>query len=52
MDIKKTEVELLIEKAAAALDSSDAQRFSQAACNAANALITVANTQIIVNKNQ
>jgi hypothetical protein len=37
MIINKNEVELLLEKAAAAEKSEDAMRFSQAACNAANA---------------
>ncbi len=37
----KTEVEKLIEKAAKADKSEDAMRFSQAACNAANALCSV-----------
>ena len=35
---KRTEVETLIDKAAKAERSEDAMRFSQAACNAANAL--------------
>ncbi len=35
-------VEALIAKAAQADKSEDAQRFSQAACNAANAIITLA----------
>ena len=34
---KQSEVELLIEKAAKSEKSEDALRFSQAACNAANA---------------
>ena len=38
---KKCEVELLIEKAAGATRSEDAMRFSQAACNAANALCSL-----------
>jgi hypothetical protein len=35
---KGTEVETLITKAAEAIKSEDALRFSQAACNAANAM--------------
>ena len=35
---KRPEVEALIAKAAAAEKSEDAMRFSQAACNSANAL--------------
>ena len=38
MDDKKNAVEKLIEKAAGAEKSEDAMRFSQAACNAANAM--------------
>jgi len=38
MGNKRTEVETLIEKAAKAEKSDDAMRFSQAACNAANAM--------------
>ena len=40
-DEKKCKVELLIEKAAEATKSEDAMRFSQAACNAANAMCTL-----------
>lgn len=36
---KSKEVEALIEKAANAAKSEDALRFSQAACNAANAMV-------------
>lgn len=44
--INKAElVEALIEKAAKAKDSSDAMRFSQAACNAANALCSLREAQ-------
>ena len=39
---KSSEVETLIDKAARAEKSEDAIRFSQAACNAANALHTLA----------
>lgn len=35
---KRTEIEALIEKAAKAGKSEDALRYSQAACNAANAM--------------
>jgi hypothetical protein len=38
MNNKREEVESLIDKAATASKSEDALRFSQAACNAANAL--------------
>ena len=38
---KKTEVELLIERAAKADKSEDAMRFSQAACDAANAMCSL-----------
>jgi hypothetical protein len=41
MTDKSKEVEALIDKAAKALDSGDALRFSQAACNAANAMCSV-----------
>lgn len=41
MNDKSKEVELLIEKAAKAIKSEDALRFSQAACNAANAMCAV-----------
>lgn len=44
-ETEKTPVEALIEKAAKAEDSADAMRFSQAACNAANAQACVANTK-------
>jgi len=37
------QVEALIKKASEAQDSQDSMRFSQAACNAANALITLKN---------
>jgi hypothetical protein len=43
MNDKSKEVETLIEKAAKANDSGDAMRFSQAACNAANAMTCVRN---------
>lgn len=38
---KSKEIETLIEKAAKAEKSDDAMRFSQAACNAANAMACV-----------
>ena len=41
MDTQKSEVENLIAKAAGAHDSGDAMRYSQAACNAANAIACV-----------
>ena len=41
MKDKSKEVETLIDKAADALKSEDALRFSQAACNAANAMCAV-----------
>ena len=41
MNDPKTQVELLIEKAANAGRSEDAMRFSQAACNAANAMCAI-----------
>ena len=41
---KVKEIELLIDKAAKAEKSDDALRFSQAACNAANAVCCVINT--------
>lgn len=37
-NVKRTEIELLIDKAAKAEKSEDALRFSQAACNSANAM--------------
>jgi hypothetical protein len=40
---KQKEVEVLIEKAAKSEKSEDALRFSQAACNAANAMCAVGN---------
>lgn len=47
-DAKKTEVELLIDKAVDAEKSEDALRFSQAACNAANALCALRTAQAMV----
>jgi len=41
MEDKSKEVAALIDKAAKADDSADALRFSQAACNAANAMCAV-----------
>lgn len=42
---KTKEISSLIDKAAKAVDSSDALRFSQAACNAANALCALKNSE-------
>jgi hypothetical protein len=39
---KSSEVEALIDKASKASKSEDAIRFSQAACNSANALVALA----------
>ena len=47
MTDKKKEVEQLIDKAANAEKSEDALRFSQAACNAANALCALNTAQTI-----
>ena len=44
---KTKEVEALIEKAAKTEKSEDALRFSQAACNAANAMCAVASSKTI-----
>lgn len=41
MNDKTKEVEKLIDKASDAMKSEDALRFSQAACNAANAMCAV-----------
>jgi hypothetical protein len=46
-DDKRKEIEQLIVKAAQAEKSEDAMRFSQAACNAANAMCTVKTSQTI-----
>ncbi len=43
----KSAVETLIDKAAKAEKSEDAMRFSQAACNAANALCAVKSAEIM-----
>lgn len=40
----KTAVEILLDLAVNALDSGDAMRYAQAACNAANALACVSTT--------
>ncbi len=45
-DNKRAAIEKLIDKAANADDSQNAMRFSQAACNAAQAMITVLNSEI------
>lgn len=47
MNDKSNEVEALINKAAKADKSEDALRFSQAACNAANAMCTVKTSSTI-----
>ena len=44
MEAEKT-INALIEKAGTAKDSGDALRFTQAACNAANALCALATAQ-------
>ncbi|QIG76617.1 hypothetical protein EVC27_095 [Rhizobium phage RHph_I1_6] len=44
---KTKEIEVLIDKAAKAHDSADALRFSQAACNAANAVVAMKNSKNI-----
>ena len=49
-DKQKKEVQLLIEKAAKSEKSDDAMRFSQAACNAANALGTLETIEDIYKK--
>ena len=46
-DDKRKEVESLIDKAAAADKSEDAIRFSQAACNSANAMCAIKTSQAI-----
>lgn len=47
MTDKTTEVNTLIDKAAKADKSEDALRFSQAACNAANAMCAVKTAETI-----
>lgn len=47
MNDKSKEVEVLIDKAAKAEKSEDALRFSQAACNAANAMCAVGNATTV-----
>jgi hypothetical protein len=44
-DDKRREVEQLINKAASTERSEDALRFSQAACNVANAMCAIKNAQ-------
>lgn len=47
MDEKQIkEIKVLIEKASRAEKSDDALKFSQAACNAANAVNTIKNSQL------
>ena len=43
--INRNEIESLITKAVQSHDSADALRFTQAACNAANAILTLANIE-------
>ena len=52
MKIDKTReiLEKLLEMAAKAEKSEDAMRFSQAACNAANAVACLVNTEQVLNK--
>lgn len=47
MEDKSKQVEVLIDKAADAAKSEDALRFSQAACNAANAMCSVKSAMTI-----
>jgi hypothetical protein len=47
MNDKTKEVETLIDKAAQAEKSEDAIRFSQAACNSANAMCAAASSKTI-----
>ena len=44
---KRVEIEALINKAAKADKSDDAMRFSQAACNAANAMRCMLDTELV-----
>lgn len=44
-DVKRKEIESLIDKAAKADKSEDAIRFSQAACNSANAMCATINAE-------
>lgn len=46
MNDKTNEIEVLIDKAAKSVKSEDALRFSQAACNAANAMYSVSCVEI------
>lgn len=50
MNDKTKEVEELIDKAAKAAKSEDALRFSQAACNAANAMCSVNSSKLMGQK--
>ncbi len=47
---KTKEIEILIDKAAEAEKSEDALRFSQAACNAANAICSACNAQDLMSR--
>jgi hypothetical protein len=38
---KRAEIEILIDKATKATDASESMRFTQAACNAANAMLAL-----------
>lgn len=44
-ELKKNEIEKLIDKAANAKESHDALHFSQAACNCANAVMCLLNSE-------
>jgi hypothetical protein len=46
MKNKDEEIEKLIDKASKSNDSNDALKFSQAACNAANAVMCMINAKI------
>ena len=45
IDNKRKEIEQLVDKAVQSHDSRDAVHFTQAACNAANAMITLLNAE-------
>lgn len=47
MSTQETHVEALIAKAASAAKADDAMKFSQAACNAANAMCALASSKTI-----
>lgn len=50
--MSEQEVKQMITKAASAADSGDALKFSQAACNAANALCALESAKIIAPKSE